>query len=148
LTLVIDESIGVPCITYSARSTFDELDAAIENLRLRENMPTKNGVGFAVVDCSKQSKVAIERHPYATKTIINWARANGLDAVVWTALTSNFIERASVPFSVDGAIRYLDTRKDKVLEAALTYIRNAPSEVQTPVREAVNARWPLPNGHC
>jgi hypothetical protein len=27
-------------------------------------------------------------------------------------------------------------------DAALTYIRRAPPEVQTPVREAVNTRWP------
>jgi hypothetical protein len=148
LTLVIDDSLGVPCITYSARSTFDDLDGAIENLRLRENMPTKKGVGFAVVDCSKQSTVAIERHLYATKIITAWAQANALDAVVWTALASNFMEKTNEPFSVEVAVRYLETKTGKVLEDALTYIRNAPSEVQTPLREAVNARWPVSVGHC
>src|SRR5262245_47647928 len=80
LTLVIDDSVGVPCATYSARSSFDELDAAMENLRVRERMPTEKGVGFVVVDCSRQSAVATERHPYATKTIVAWAQANALDA--------------------------------------------------------------------
>ena len=32
LTLVIDESFGAPCVTYSALSVFDDLDTAIENL--------------------------------------------------------------------------------------------------------------------
>jgi hypothetical protein len=31
-----------------------------------------------------------------------------------------------------------ETTRDK----ALTYIRRAPAEVQTPVRTAVNGRWP------
>jgi hypothetical protein len=41
LTLVIDEAFGAPCITYSAPSTFDNLEAAIENLRIREGMPNR-----------------------------------------------------------------------------------------------------------
>jgi hypothetical protein len=147
LTLVIDESVGMPCVTHSARSSFDDLDAAIENLRLRENMPTTKGVGFTFGDRSGQSTLATERHPHATKTITTWARANGLNAVVWTALGSNFAEKASEPFSVNAAIRYLEAKKGKLLDAALDYIRRAPSEVQTPVREAINARWPVSGGH-
>src|SRR6185437_8748825 len=58
LTLVIDEAFGVPCKTYSARSSFGELNAAIENLRFREKMPSEKGIGFAIADCSKQSAVA------------------------------------------------------------------------------------------
>ena len=142
LTLVIDESFGAPCVTYSALSVFDDLDTAIENLRDRENMPTTTGVGFTVADCSRQSARAIERHPHATKTITAWANANGLDAAIWTALGSNFTEKTSEPFSVEAAIRYLETRNGEMLDAALTYIRRAPPEVQTPVREAVNIRWP------
>jgi hypothetical protein len=46
LTLVIDETYGAPCITYHAQSSFDALDSAIENLRLREGMATAGRVGF------------------------------------------------------------------------------------------------------
>jgi hypothetical protein len=56
LTLVIDESFGVPCTTYSALSAFGDLNAAIENLRDREGMPTTNGVGFTVANGSRQSR--------------------------------------------------------------------------------------------
>jgi hypothetical protein len=36
LTLVVDETFGAVCTTYSAPSAIETLDAAIENLRLRE----------------------------------------------------------------------------------------------------------------
>jgi len=38
LTLVIDETFGAVCTTCSARSAIEDLDAAIENLRVREGM--------------------------------------------------------------------------------------------------------------
>ena len=105
-------------------------------------MPSPKGVGFTVADCSRQSARAIERHPQAVKTITTWANANGFDAAIWAALGSNFTEKTSEPFSVEAAIRYLETRNGETLDAALNYIRRAPPEVQTPVREAVNIRWP------
>ena len=63
------------------------------------------------------------------------------------ALTSNFDEadKGAEPFSVTAAIRYLETLegRDAVQFArALAYIRNAPPEVETPVREEVAKRWP------
>jgi hypothetical protein len=144
LTLVIDENMGCSCLSYSALSRFDNLTSAMENLRQREGMDHVNGVGF--VDCVgvTESRRAVERHPAAVETIRAWARANGFDAAIWTALASNFREPAAAnePFSVEAAIRYLSARDRTALEAALKYIRCAPPEVQTPVRAAVNERWP------
>jgi hypothetical protein len=144
LTLVNDETVGCSCLCYSALSTFDNLASARENLRDREGMDHVNGVGF--VDCftATESHRAMERHPAAVGTIRAWARATGYDAVIWTALASNFHEpaKANEPFSVEAAIRYLSGRDGAELEAALNYIRRAPSEVQTPVRAAANERWP------
>jgi hypothetical protein len=65
---------------------------------------------------------------------------NGFDAAIWAAFESNFAERTSEPFTVQAAIRYLETLNGETLDTALNYIRRAPSEVQTPVREAVNIR--------
>lgn len=144
LTLVIDEASGASCTTYSAVSASRELGAAIENLRLREGMPGVTGVGFADVASGRRSGRAMERHPQAVTTIDAWAKANGYDAAIWTALASNFHEpdKAAEPFSVEAAIRYLETLDAPKRAAALAYIRSAPPEVQTPVRAAVNARWP------
>jgi hypothetical protein len=66
-----------------------------------------------------------------------------LDAAIWTALGNNFEEKTSEPFSVKAAIQYLEARNERTLGAALKYIRQAPSEIKTAVREAVNTRWPV-----
>jgi hypothetical protein len=147
LTLAIDETFGSVCKTYSAPSALDALDAAIENLRVREGMPNARSVGFVEPASGRQSAVAIERHPDAVATIAAWAASNGYEAAIWTALASNFDEpgKGGEPFSVTAAIRYLETlqgRDGAKFARALVYIRQAPPEVETPVREEVSKRWP------
>lgn len=145
LTLVIDEGCGSPCGTYSAISAFNKVDVVIENLRAREGMPSQRGVGFIDRVAGRQSASATERHPQVVEIVKAWAIAIGYDAVVWTALASNFHEpgEANEAFSVDAAIRYLEALDVPTLASALSYIRQAPPEVQTPVRAAVNTRWPM-----
>ena len=142
LTLVIDEAFGAPCITYSALSTFDDLEAAIENLRIREGMPNREGVGFVAPRHRRQSATALARHPRAVKTITEWTSAQGFDAAIWTALASNFEEKTHTSFSIEAAIRHLEALDEETLGSALRYIRQAPAQVKTPVRDAVNIRWP------
>lgn len=144
LTLAIDETFGASCSTYSATSAAGDLDAAIENLRLRESMPGAKGVGFVEVTSGRHSDRAMERHPQAAARIKTWAQANGFDAAIWTALARNFHEpdKAGEPFSVEAAIRYLKTRDHAIRRTALRYIWKAPQEVQTPVRAAVAQHWP------
>jgi hypothetical protein len=60
---------------------------------------------------------------------------------------TNFDEpgKGGEPFSVTAAMRYLEALRDKDaarFSRALAYIRQAPPEVQTPVREQVSKRWP------
>ncbi|MBK8174845.1 MAG: hypothetical protein IPK66_06120 [Rhodospirillales bacterium] len=153
LTLVIDETFGASCLTYSAFSAIGDLNGALQNLWIREgsqdeklprDVRAHGRVGFVDVASGNQSDRAMERHPKAVATIEAWVRANGFDAAIWTALASNFSEpdKAAGPFSVKAAIRYLETLGAPKLNPALGYIRSAPAEVQTPVRTAVNARWP------
>jgi hypothetical protein len=146
LTLAIDETFGDVCTTYSAPSAFADRDAAIENLRKREGTIASE-IGFVEPASGRQSDVAMERHPQAVATIAAWAEASGYDAAIWTALESNFDDwdSAGEPFSVTAAIRYLEALKKKDAEAfarALEYIRKAPAEVETPVRDAVAKHWP------
>jgi hypothetical protein len=147
LTLAIDKTFGDCCKTYSAPSALEDLDAAIENLRAREGMPNPRAVGFVEPASGRQSDLAIERHPEAVATIAAWAASNGYDAAIWTALESNFDEpgKGGEPFSVTAAIRYLETLEGQdaaKFARALAYIRKAPPEVETPVREEVAKRWP------
>lgn len=153
LTLVIDSAFGASCQTYVAGSACGDLDAALNNLWLREgsqdetlpkNVRTHGRVGFVEVASGDCSAKALERHPKAVATIKTWAQANGFDAAIWTALARNFdlSDKAGKPFSADAAIRYLEGLDAPKLDAALAYIRSAPPEVQTHVRAAVSARWP------
>jgi hypothetical protein len=145
LTLAIDETFGDVCTTYSAPSALGSLDAAIENLRLREGMTDDRDVGFVEPASERQSDVAMERHPQVVASIGAWAAANGYDAAIWTALANNFEDKGGEPFSVTAAIRYLETLEEKDAAAfarALAYIRKAPREVETPVRDEVAKRWP------
>lgn len=141
LTLVIDDEVGVQCQTYIALSAFDDLDAARENLRSREGLAHVNGIGFAVKGGASSAR-AIERHPKAVTAIEVWLAASNFDAVIWTALANNFAERAGEAFSVDAALRFLEALPEDQLPHSLEYIRKAPEPVQTPVRDAVSARWP------
>ncbi len=141
LTLVIDDVIGVECQTFVALSASADLKAARENLRGREGLAHVNGIGFAVKG-GASSERAIERQPKAVTAIEAWLAASDFDAVIWTALASNFAERAGEDFSVDAALRFLEAQPPEHLPLALEYIRKAPQPVQTPVRAAASARWP------
>jgi hypothetical protein len=146
LTLVIDKAVGDLCRTYSAPSVFTSLDTAIENLRERETRHAED-IGFAEPASGRQSEIAMERHPEAVASIADWTAATGYDAAIWTALGSNFDEwnKAGEQFSVTAAIGYLETLKGEDPAAfvrALDYIRKAPGEVETPVRDEVAKRWP------
>jgi hypothetical protein len=147
LTLVVDETFGAVCAIHSAPSAIQSLDGAIENLRLREGMANGQQVGFVEAASGSQSDTAMHRHPEAITAIAAWATSNGYDAAIWTALASNFDEpdKGGEPFSVTAAIRYLETlqsRDSAAFARALAYIRKAPVEVETPVRDEVNKRWP------
>ncbi len=71
LTLAIDERFGDVCTSYSAPCALDDLNQAIENLRLREGTSASN-IGFVEPASDRQSEVAAERHPQAVATIAAW----------------------------------------------------------------------------
>ena len=146
LTLAIDEAFGALCKTYSAPSALESLDAARDDLCLREGMADARAIGFVEPASGRQSDFAVESHPQVVATIGAWAESIGYDAAIWTALASNFDEwgKGGEPFSVSAAMQYLETleRDDAAKFArALAYIRKAPPEVETPVRDEVARRW-------
>jgi hypothetical protein len=147
LTLAIDETFGALCKTYSAPSTLESLDAARDNLCQREGIADARAIGFVEPASNRQSDLTMESHPQVVATIGAWADSLGYDAAIWTALTSNFDDwgKGGEPFSVSAALQYLETLEgeDRAKFAqALAYIRKAPPEVETPVRDEVARRWP------
>ena len=107
-------------------------------------MPGPKGVGFVVPEIGEQSETAVKRHPKALKMIAEWVATAGFDAAIWTALATNFTEKTKKHFSVKAAIRYLENLHKDAQDTALTYVRNAPREIQTPLREAIKVRWGAP----
>ncbi len=148
LTLAIDETFGALCKTYSAPSALPT--RSMRRSRIcgsGKGCRTSAAIGFVEPASGRQSDVAMERHPEAVATIGAWAAANGYDAAIWMAVESNFGDwgKGGEPFSVSAAIQYLETLEadhPAKFAAALAYIRNAPPEIETPVRERVAKRWP------
>lgn len=140
LTLVIDPSAEVipTCFAISPRT---DIDDAVEDLRQRE------GTGKSQIGCfdalTKVSSLA--KHPNqhdVTSVIQTWCDSQKIDACVWTALPPNFEEAVGKKFSVETAVEYLEGLAKPVREVALKYMSNAPAEVDTLVRRAVDAKWP------
>jgi len=145
LTLVIDEWHGVPVRAYVAKSEKTDLHSAMEDLRIREGMPTAKRVGFIDNKNGKRCDLAQDAHPNAVVEIDNWLEQSPYDIAIWTALGTNFSQRGKGKevFSVAAAVLYLERLSESDRAIALEYIRKAPAEVITPVRDAVNARWPI-----
>lgn len=142
LTLVIDEQCGTLCPTFYAVSTFGDLAKARENLRIREGMTHINGVGFVDLKSGEVSVRAEERHPKSIAGIAEWGRHEGFDAVIWTALASNFTEVTKRAYSAEDAIAYLGELSSEEFANAADYIKNAPPQVETPFRTSFSKRWP------
>lgn len=107
LTAVIDEEHGQPVTTWFALSPRGILEEAVEDLRKREGPTVPSNIGYVNLLTAAMHDVARQRHPAACEAIRKWALARRLDAVVWTALESNFKEVVGTPFSVKAAIEYL-----------------------------------------
>jgi len=150
LTLVIDETHGKQCTTYSAQSSFEDLDDALANLWTREShegatMPInlRNHSTVAFVDLvSRDASPRARRHINVVESISKWATANSLDAVIWTSLGIKFKDATGVSFSVSAAVNYLASLNSDKRAKAFEYIRNAPPTIQTPLRVSFDLRWP------
>jgi len=132
---------GANVTTRFAHSPRTNLDSAIADLRTREG--TSSGrIGYVNLVRNTEREYARQQHPHACDAIKAWAEAQRLEAVVWTALPSNFEEVAHRPFSVEAAVQYLKALVEPAKSRALEYLQKAPPEVMTPVRTAaMDAGW-------
>lgn len=155
LTLVVDEVVGTNCGTFAAKSVYDDLDDALTNLWKREgsgsgsapvDIRASRRVGFIEVVSGAQSAKALDRQAGSVRAVQTWAKQHGYEAVIWTALASNFPEKTGSDFSTSAALRHLDALDKLSFARALNYIWSAPPQIETPVRRSVNERWPLRGG--
>lgn len=134
LSLVIDPKHGQPVETLFARSTFTNLTDAVANLRKRETTSSQK-IGYVNRIRHTERPYSRQHHPAACDAIKAWAQANEWDAVIWTALISNFQQRLKTPFSPFAAVDYVNSLRGTTKAKTLEYIRRAPAEVDTPVRQ-------------
>jgi len=137
LTLVIDPINGADCTVAWCISRRNGVEDAVADLRCREGT-TLGNTGRLLTSQSENRSPDSDTE----KEILRWASARGLDAVVWTALTSNFADKVKSPFSIDEALDYLKRLSPAAKVKAAEYIWRAPEFIRTPVRTAVTqATW-------
>ena len=126
LTLVIDYENPNPVETRLVLSPRVDLEHAIEDLSQREGT-SKSNIGF--VDKRHNDNSG---HQRMCSDIGKWLDQADFDAVVWTALSSNFKSEVGREFSIPAAVSYLQGLPQSTKKLALRYIANAP--VDTPLR--------------
>jgi hypothetical protein len=132
LTLVIDDEHGTSTTVAWCVSKRASLEDVICDLRCREGTTVANIGRLTVTPGSQKPSAGEPEHP-----ILAWARLKKVDAVVWTALRSNFTETTKQPFSVDSVVSYVKTLKPDAKAKAAEYVWCAPDFVQTPVRSVL-----------
>ena len=140
LTLVIDERNGSIVPTHYAVCANTNLDLALANLRIVENIKPeyKYTVGYVNILHNTERDFSRRKHPIACNTIKAWAQVNRFDAVIWTSLLSNFEEKTGYPFSIETAVQYLSHLPEQIQTKAFDYIHSAPVNVVTPLRRVID----------
>lgn len=136
--------------SYWAVSCFESLDAAAENLRVREGC--KNLRPIHVIDNDGARSFGRGKAPDddIASAIDEFRGEENLDAVVWTGLCPKSFKpidgRIQLIDQVLGFLRSLDPEEEA---RAKEYIQKAPPAISTPVRQAVQEEFdwkliPLP----
>ena len=121
------------CVAQSKRSYLDD---AVADLRDREGTVIKK-IGFIEARNGNSSKVKFADQIDIFQNVQTWCKRSNYAAAVWTALPSQFKEQTNIEFSVDNAISYLGGLPKTAKNNALEYIRKAPKEVVTPLRDRI-----------
>ncbi|MDX1217395.1 hypothetical protein GOL99_17845 [Sinorhizobium medicae] len=128
ITLVICE--GAPTVTTLwARLDVSSVDAAKQALIAREG-PQPKGIGWWSPD-------GASKH-YGVEVIGEWAKARGIDGVVWTALKPKIGDEYRTPAQGE-VIAHLSGLQGLEREAAEEYVRLAPRQIVTPYRSEIEA---------
>lgn len=132
LTLVIDAEHGFSTQVAWCLSKRAKLEDAVSDLRCREGTTIEN-IRYIRLDNEPAPQNIREKQD----PIVAWARKSKLDAVVWTALKSNFREKVEKPFSVKAVVDYVKSLSPAGKAKAAEYVWRAPEFVKTEVRSAL-----------
>ncbi len=132
LALVIDPEHGRHCQTSFIASTRATVEESVADLAMRERSAV-NQIGFVDV----LSSTSAGRFSPIVSQIGQWVQSAGISGAVWTDLPSNFEMHTGQAFSIALAISHLKKLPPESLEEAKRYISEAPSAVETPLRQSL-----------
>ena len=133
LTLVLFPEAEKVRVLWAEMGT-ENLEEAIENLREREGT-TLERIGY--VDLSIQDSYRCGVISDMSRTIKEWASTKDIDAVIWTDLPSNFEQETDKDFTGGNVIDYLNQLEDREKREAERYVRNAPDQIRTKMRDII-----------
>ena len=141
LTLVLREGVAAVQTLWAITSSAN-LDEARDQLARRERTDTAL-IGSLDGDGDAPLESLDPIHRASLPRLASWLAHRDLDGVIWTGLPSNFEEQTSESLSVDAAVRYLDQLSGNTRHAAEQYVRRAPAEVRTTIRQGLERqlRW-------
>ena len=115
------------CKVFWAVLDLDNLNEARESLRIREGVPQdrEDGIGSFVVGATAEGVIA------------EWAIHRQLDAVIWTRLPPRFGGVEGLVPAAEDAVAYLAGLSGEEREHARDYIKNVPSQIDTPYRRQI-----------
>jgi len=140
LTLVIDKT-GEPNNVYYAKTTLSNLNTAIEKLKTREKTVIKN-IGFINIPSNTFRTSLLDDKKI--HELINFAKKNKIDGLIWTEIPPNFNEAFGKPYSKESAIEYIESKHDnkKVYNKILEYIflSKIYGNIKTPLSTTLTKR--------
>jgi hypothetical protein len=128
LTLAINPGSSV-VRTYWASLNVNDLEAAIEALRIREGRTRRKWIG----DWSHTQLANDER----TNVIAQWANEHGIASVVWAALPPKFHGQNGLAPTEREAVAYLLKLTGEERRLAEEYVRRTPSQIRTSYRASI-----------
>jgi len=131
LTLVVAVSAAQLPVLWT-RLSVGSLDDAVSALADREEIKPEN-VRYSI---GVWSPARSSRHKQA-ETVGTWAAAQGIEAVVWTALKPGFPESRGVVPSRDQALDHLRGLNAEATADAEEYVRLTPVQISTAYRTAI-----------
>ena len=118
-------------------SSYDDLKQAKNNLCEREGT-IMDRIGYISIPDNESDCEAV---PLVLDSIRQWVEEKALDAVIWTDLPSNFKERTCMKLNEENVITYLKGLTEDRLKKAEKYIRRAPRQIKTKIRDRIQKEF-------
>jgi len=132
LTLVIRNGVKDQQVLYSI-SLYKDLDEAVLDLAVREGCG-KNKIGKYLKEKNEVTPINFIHK----EKIANWIEPKQeIDAVIWTNLSSSFKDKIGLDLSETNAVNYLTHLTVEVQAKAEEYIRKAPVQIDTKIRNEI-----------